>query len=93
MDNLNDELSNKAQDQPSFLGAVARVFYVDDSVVYKPFENCRNMDISGIGIIRADLGDGMYRVAFGCSSFYGIRIRDYNWSNLWAVKNEQNPIK
>ena len=64
---------------------VRRSFYVGDWVVYKPFENCREADVSGKGKIIEDFGDGMYRVTFGYTSIHGTRTGNFNWSNLWAV--------
>jgi hypothetical protein len=64
---------------------VRRSFSVGDWVVYKPFENCREADVSGKGKIIEDFGDGMYRVTFGYTSIHGTRTGNFNWSNLWAV--------
>ena len=64
---------------------VRRSFSVGDWVVYKPFENCREADVSDKGKIIEDFGDGMYRVTFGYTSIHGTRTGNFNWSNLWAV--------
>lgn len=80
-----DKTSLEAQSQPSCLTAVRRSFFVGDWVVYKPFENCSKVDVSGKGEIIEDLGEGMYRVTFGHTSMYGTRTGKYCWVNLWAV--------
>lgn len=80
-----DKTQLEAKSQPSCLGAVRRSFSVGDWVVYKPFENCSKVDISGKGQVIEDLGDGMYKVTFGHTSMYGIRTGKYCWVNLWAV--------
>jgi hypothetical protein len=80
-----DKTSLENESQPSCLGAVRRSFSVSDWVVYKPFENCSKVDISGKGEIIEDLGDGMYKVTFGHTSMYGTRTGKYCWINLWAV--------
>lgn len=79
-ENINKPLTPALQQ-----GAVRRSFSVGDWVVYKPFENCREADVSGEGKIIEDFGDGMYRVTFGYTSIHGTRTGNFNWSNLWAV--------
>lgn len=69
-DSLDSELQEeirrvRASKTNSVLGGVRRSFSVGDWVVYKPFENCREVDISGEGEVIEDLGDGMYKVTFG----------------------------
>jgi hypothetical protein len=61
-----------------------RSFKVGDSVVYKPYENCRENDISKPGVVKEVLDDpGMYLVTFGQTSEYGTRTGKYYWTNLW----------
>jgi hypothetical protein len=62
-----------------------RTFSIGDSVVYKPYENCRKTDISGKGKIIEVIGDGMYRVTFGYESYHGTRTGKYCWTNLFPV--------
>ena len=82
---MENETLNKQEIANSDLGAVRRSFSVGDWVVYKPFENCREVDISGKGEVIEDLGDGMYKVTFGYTSIHGTRTGKYCWANLWAV--------
>ncbi len=64
---------------------IRRFFKVDDWVVYKPYENCSMVNISGKGNIIEDLGDGMYLVTFGYRSMYGTRTGKYCWANLYPT--------
>ena len=71
----------KLKQKPSTM----RSFSVGDWVVYKPYENCSQVNISGKGHVNEDLGNGMYSVTFGHTSIHGTRTGKYNWSNLWLV--------
>lgn len=68
-----------------------RTFEVGDIVVYKPFENCSKVDISGAGKIIEVLGDGMYTVTFGdYNHTYKSAWRNtgkFGWSNLYPYNS------
>lgn len=64
---------------------VSRRFFVGDWVVYKPFENCSKVDISGKGEVVEVLPDGEYKVTFGHRSMYGTRTGKYHWTKLWLA--------
>ena len=69
---------------------IVRNFSVDDSVVYKPYENCSKKDISGKGVVTEKCADGEYIVEFGD---YVRKIGwwsrgKYNWRNLWVFEKK-----
>jgi len=76
---------NEPQNSALNITDVRRSFSVGDWVVYKPFENCREADVSDKGKIIEDFGEGVHRVTFGYTSIHGTRTGNFNWSNLWAV--------
>jgi hypothetical protein len=80
-----EELSEMIRNFDNIHYPIRRSFSVGDWVVYKPYENCKESDISGKGKIIEDLMNGNYKVTFGHNSIHGTRTGEYSWSNLWKV--------
>ena len=58
-------------------------------MVYKPYENCSKVDISGEGEVVEVLPDGEYKVTFGHRSMYGTRTGKYHWTKLWLASENR----
>ena len=59
------------------------IFKIGDKVVYKPYEGCRQNDISDYGIIEEIIDNFTYKVRFGFNSIHGTRLGTYNYSKLF----------
>jgi len=62
-----------------------RTFVKGETVVYKPYEGCSDVDVSGEGKIIEVLVEGFYKVTFGHRSIHGTRTGTYHWTNLFKV--------